>query len=129
MMTKLIASIIAAVGTGCATGGACEPLLMSPAEFQNAIHSDTTAIVLDVRKPDEFSAGHIGGAVNIDYLDSDKFEKAINELSHDKTYYVYCRSGRRSAEATKQMSKLSLCSVDLEGGILNWEAQGFPVEH
>ncbi|MBI5802540.1 MAG: ThuA domain-containing protein [Verrucomicrobia bacterium] len=84
--------------------------------------------VLDVRTEDEFKAGHIPGAVNLDVLDAD-FEKQLAALDKSKTYLVHCASGRRSANAAGQMKTLGFKSVvDLAPGFNGWKAAGKPVE-
>ena len=85
-----------------------------------ALIADSTVIVLDVRTADEFSDGHIGRAVNIDVKQSDFLEKAKAMLPSGKTIAVYCRSGRRSANACNQLSAEGYKTVNLKGGIIAW---------
>ena len=59
-------------------------------------------IVVDVRSEEEFRAGHLQGAINID-VNSPAFEKIIAELDKTSTYAIYCRSGNRSTIASKKM--------------------------
>lgn len=101
---------------------------VEPKEFIADLKGDTEGVLLDVRTPDEYAESHIAGAINIDYLDSAKFDKEASKLDKGHTYYVYCRSGHRSLEAARKMSDLGFKTVDLKGGILNWESQGLPVE-
>lgn len=81
-------------------------------------------MVLDVRTAAEFEEFHIAGAVNIDVLDSDFLVKVQKVLSSDKKIGVYCRSGRRSANAAKILSAAGFKVVNLEGGIIGWRAFG-----
>ncbi len=84
--------------------------------------------VLDVRTADEFKAGHIAGAMNLDVLGAG-FEKQLAALDKSKTYLVHCASGRRSANAAEQMKELGFQSViDLAPGFNGWKAAGKPVE-
>jgi rhodanese-related sulfurtransferase/type 1 glutamine amidotransferase len=84
--------------------------------------------VLDVRTGEEFNAGHIPGAVNLDVLDAG-FEKQVAALDKSKTYLVHCAAGRRSANAAEQMKALGFKSVvDLAPGFNGWKAAGKPVE-
>jgi len=85
-----------------------------------ALIADSTVIVLDVRTADEFSDGHIGRAVNIDVKQSDFLEKAKAMLPSGKTIAVYCRSGRRSANACNQLSAEGYKTFNLKGGIIAW---------
>ncbi|MFC7671251.1 rhodanese-like domain-containing protein [Hymenobacter humi] len=59
------------------------------------------AVLLDVRRPDEFAAGHLPGAVNIEVTAPD-FAQRIAKLDNTRPTYVYCRSGARSANAAGQ---------------------------
>ncbi|NBV24004.1 MAG: hypothetical protein EBS05_19060 [Proteobacteria bacterium] len=84
--------------------------------------------VLDVRTAEEFQAGHIPGAVNLDVLDAG-FEKKLAKLNKGQTYLVHCAAGRRSANAADQMKDLGFRSVvDLTPGFNGWKAAGKPVE-
>ena len=85
-------------------------------------------VVLDVRTPGEFSAGHIGGATNIDFQSGD-FSERLAKLDREKTYLVHCASGGRSTRALPQFSKLGFKRVvHLDGGFKAWQAAGNPVE-
>ncbi len=90
----------------------------------------TNVVILDVRTPDEFAAGHMKGAKNIDFIEKDFTEK-VAALDKNKTYLVHCASGRRSAQAAEEMvKKLKFTNVyNLEGGINAWQKAGKPVEH
>lgn len=83
--------------------------------------------VIDVRTPAEYAAGHVSGAVNID-VESPDFTAQLAELDKSGTYYVYCRSGRRSGIATQQMADAGFVSVvNLEGGLADLQAAGAEV--
>jgi len=85
-------------------------------------------VLLDVRTPEEYSEGHISGAVNIDYYSGD-FEDRISRLEKQKFYIVYCRSGRRSKAAVGIMMKLGFSDVcNMEGGFRLWVERGFPYQ-
>lgn len=94
--------------------------------FEADIKSDGAQIV-DVRTAEEFRAGHIEGAVNIDVQSSDFQERMEKELSKDKTVYVYCRSGRRSLTAADILADHGYKVVNLKGGIIEWTEEGRPV--
>ena len=80
--------------------------------------------VVDVRTPEEFAAGHLRGAVNIDVNGPD-FKAAVGELSKDGEYALYCRSGNRSATALATMKDLGFThAYHLGGGIGAWTAAG-----
>ena len=78
------------------------------------------AILVDVRTPEEFSAGHLDNAVNINWFDED-FTKWFEEVPKDKTIYLYCKKGGRSAKAQEKLKSLGFSNtVDLEGGYDAW---------
>jgi phage shock protein E len=84
--------------------------------------------VLDVRTHGEFTAGHIAGATNVDFLAGDFAEKAT-KLDRQKTYLVHCGSGRRSTNCLPQLQRLGFTNlVHLDGGLKGWEAAGNPIE-
>ena len=88
---------------------------------------NTNFVVLDVRTPDEFKSGHIKDAVNID-VNAVNFEQEVARLDKSKIYLVYCRSGRRSLDASETMLRLGFTSIyNMTGGILEWQAEGYPV--
>jgi rhodanese-related sulfurtransferase len=84
-------------------------------------------VVLDIRTPEEFAAGHIRGAKNIDFHAPD-FTAQLAKLDREQSYLLHCRSGRRSSNALSQFTTRQFQHVvHLEGGILAWEAAGNPV--
>jgi rhodanese-related sulfurtransferase len=88
------------------------------------LRADTNRVVLDVRTADEFAAGHIPGAVNIDFR-AKNFVEAVAKLDKSRPYLVYCASGGRSAKACTQMDGLKFKdTANLLGGIKGWEAGG-----
>jgi rhodanese-related sulfurtransferase len=85
-------------------------------------------LILDVRTPSEFQAGHIKGAVNID-INSPDFNEKIQELEKSKTLLVYCHSGARSAKASKVLNEQGFAPIfDMAGGIISWKNHKLPVE-
>ena len=84
-------------------------------------------VVLDVRTPEEFKTGHIEGAINID-INSNAFKDEIGKLDREKTYLVYCRTGRRSKEAVQIMRGLGFRNLlRFEGDIVKWRAEKLPL--
>ena len=89
--------------------------------------SQSGAVIVDVRTPDEFAAGHLPNAVNVNVEDP-AFDSQIAELDKGATYVVYCRSGRRSAIATDDMAAAGFTSVyNLDGGLADLAAAGATV--
>jgi|CXWL01.1.fsa_nt_gi rhodanese-related sulfurtransferase len=104
-----------------------DPANIDVTEAERLLKADAKIIVLDVRTPEEFAAGRIAGAVNMDFHDAD-FKKKLAALDKDKTYLVHCASGRRSAKTRNMMRTRKFKSIyHLEGGIKAWEQAGKPV--
>ena len=100
--------------------------VLTAEEFAAAVKADKKAVVLDVRRPDEFAAGHIEGAVLLNFLDTVAFNAGVEKLDKSKTYYIYCRSGRRSNNAAVILQKKGLTVFDLGGGFLSWQRYNLP---
>ena len=91
-------------------------------EAVNMMAQETGYIILDVRRPDEFAAGHIPNAINVPNETIDTAE--IPELpDKDQLIMVYCRSGRRSKEASEKLVKLGYTNIVEFGGILDWKGE------
>ena len=89
---------------------------------------DPGVVVLDVRTPAEFAAGHVPGARNVSH---DQLEGRLAELDglRDKDVVLYCRSGRRTALAEDVLRKAGFTKLlHLDGDWLAWEAAHRPVE-
>ena len=83
---------------------------------------ETGYIILDVRRPDEFAAGHIPNAINVPNESIGTAE--IPELpDKNQLIMVYCRSGRRSKEASAKLVKLGYTNIVEFGGILDWKGE------
>jgi len=97
---------------------------LSQEDWVNQLAADENAVILDVRTEDEFNDGYIENAVNIDINKGQGFIYEIEELDKNKNYYVYCRSGARSAKACQVMNELGINNAyNLLGGILDWEGE------
>lgn len=88
-------------------------------EAKAIMDREADCIILDVREPDEYEAGHIPGAILIPYT---QVEEQANEALPDKDQriLVYCRSGRRSKIAAQVLGKLGYTNIKEFGGILDW---------
>jgi rhodanese-related sulfurtransferase len=111
--------------TGCSSGSE-SAMNLDAAGFQSKTQ-EAGVVVLDVRTRGEFNEGHIANAINID-VESDSFMNEIAKLDKSKTYAVYCRSGRRSADAVAKMSNEQFISLaHLNGGVIDWSNAGLPL--
>lgn len=101
-----------------------EPVVLDPHEFKTELEETPNAVLIDVRTPEEVAEGAIEGAVNIDYQD-DGFTQGIDTLDRNKNYFVYCLSGKRSADAIEEMQKAGFRNIyTLKDGYRNWKDQG-----
>ncbi|WP_298502073.1 rhodanese-like domain-containing protein [uncultured Maribacter sp.] len=74
------------------------------------------ALLVDVRTPGEYNNGHIENAININWFD-DNFAEQFNNINKEKTIYLYCKVGGRSAKAQAKLSSLGYTNViNLDGG-------------
>jgi phage shock protein E len=86
----------------------------------SALMQEENTVILDVRTPGETQKGIIEGAVEIDIL-AGQFSTAIQSMDKDKTYLVYCQSGKRSVTACNQMAEAGFSNLyNLSGGYKAW---------
>jgi len=126
-MKKLLFSILAALGLFANAQSQSEVEVLEPQVFIERVKADTSAIILDVRQPEEFAEGHLAQAINLDWLNQTVFINGLAKLNKQKTYYIYCRSGRRSQAAAGKLKAEGFQVVDLKGGYLHWVELGLPV--
>jgi rhodanese-related sulfurtransferase len=85
-------------------------------------------VVLDVRTPKEFAAGHVPGAINISH---DQLEGRMAELDadRDRDLVVYCRSGHRAGIALGMLEKAGFTRLyHLDGDYIGWTEAQRPIE-
>ena len=124
-MKKILTFLLAALGLTTACGQ--DNFENTDVQGFSELVADTNVVVLDVRTVDEFNDGHIKGAILIDQGQSDFIEKAKSLLPIDKKIAIYCRSGRRSANAAGRLADIGYKCVNLKGGIIAWKEAGMPV--
>ncbi|NOT38355.1 MAG: redoxin domain-containing protein [Saprospiraceae bacterium] len=99
---------------------------LSAIEFSNKIKEIKSNQIIDVRTPEEFSNGHISGAINYDW-NGNSFDKQIALLNKSKPVFVYCLSGGRSSSAAQKMRSVGFKIVyELSDGIMSWRAANLP---
>jgi len=95
-------------------------------QWEQGIETYPNAVILDVRTDAEWQEGRLPGAQQLDISKVDAFKNAVAEMDRDQHYFIYCRSGMRSANACQYMEQLGfLNTYNLEGGITAWRG---PVE-
>lgn len=108
-MKRIFAILALLLGATLAVSG-CSPV------EQTKIAADT--VIVDVRTPEEYSAGHLEGALNID-VQSPNFDQLIMTQPLEAPVLVYCRSGNRSAQAKARMEALGFTNITDGGSMQN----------
>lgn len=107
---------------GCAPTSETGNELATTKRFEKMMQKPD-AVVLDVRTPEEYKAGHLKNARLLDF-NSGAFDSSYQQLDRSKTYLVYCRSGKRSDKAASKMAAAGFKNVvQLKGGIESWEGE------
>jgi len=97
---------------------------LSQKDWTKKLASDNNAVVLDVRTDGEVAEGIIPNAVHIDIYKGQGFIYRLEELDRSKNYYVYCKSGGRSAQACAIMNQLGFKNTyNLLGGFSEWTGE------
>ena len=125
-MKKLIPILLSALMfTGCAGTSNNQTNTYRQITMDEAVTmmaQESGYVILDVRRPDEFAAGHIPNAINVPNESIGTSD--IPELpDKDQLIMVYCRSGRRSKEASEKLVKLGYTNIVEFGGILDWKGE------
>ena len=124
-MKKILTCLLATLGLTTACGQ--QNFENTDVQGFSELVADSNVVVLDVRTVAEYTEGHIEGAILIDQGQSDFVEKAKATLPIDKKIAVYCRSGRRSANAAGKLADIGYKCVNLKGGIIAWKDAGKPI--
>ena len=125
-MKKLIPILLSALMfTGCAGTSNNQTNTYRQISMDEAVTmmaQETGYIILDVRRPDEFAAGHIPNAINLpnETIGTDEIPELPDK---NQLIMVYCRSGRRSKEASEKLVKLGYTNIVEFGGILDWKGE------
>jgi len=121
---------VSVLATACSTGGATQTIeLVSPAKAAEIIDdSPEGLVILDIRTLEEFNEARLPDAIMVDYYAAD-FADQLDRLDKDVPYVLYCRTGNRTSDTAKTMKKLGFVEVyEIDGGIVEWYGQGYPVE-
>lgn len=125
-MKKLIPILLSALMfTGCAGTSNNQTNTYRQITMDEAVTmmaQESGYVILDVRRPDEFAAGHIPNAINIanESIGTDEIPELPDK---NQLIMVYCRSGRRSKEAAEKLVKLGYTNIVEFGGILDWKGE------
>jgi phage shock protein E len=121
LLVLLVATVVAACG-----GSSASPAVRK-VDAAKAVGMLDSRVVIDVRTPSEYAAGHVAGARNIDVEAAD-FATNIASLDKKATYLVYCHSGRRSALAADQMAAAGFKDIVDGGAMADLVAAGAATE-
>ena len=91
---------------------------LTAAEAKAQLDADEEIVLVDVRTPEEFAEGHIPGAVCVP--NETIVDGAELPFGMDVKLFLYCRSGRRSAEAANKLAAMGYTDVTDLGGIIDW---------
>ena len=128
LSVTLVLSFLVAACQQSANNGKSVNEKVSIEQFEKLIVEKNNAIILDVRTPEEFAAGHVKGAVNLNIYDT-AFKEALSKLDRAKPILVYCKSGGRSSDAASQMKEMGFGEVyNFGGGMLAWSNAEKPIE-
>jgi phage shock protein E len=91
-----------------------------------ALQGRDDVVLIDVREPEEYAAGHIPG---VRLIPMGEVPSRLSEIPTDKTVIVTCRSGNRSGQITDFLRRNGFTRIhNMQGGILAWQRAGYPVE-
>jgi rhodanese-related sulfurtransferase len=103
-----------------------EQLSIENFQEQFVNNADADFVLIDVREVDEFTAGHLPGALN---LPLSELQFRMDEIADDKAVVLVCRSGSRSEMAAQTLSANGYGQLyNLLEGTLGWVKRGFPVD-
>jgi len=108
--------------------GAANTTPISAAELAQQLRSGTAPLILDVRTPAEYAAGHIPGAINIPHTEIAQRLKDI-PAAKSAEIVVHCQGGGRAAAAERELAAAGYTNLrDLTGHMKGWQQGGFPVD-
>ncbi|PKA83584.1 rhodanese-related sulfurtransferase [Ulvibacter sp. MAR_2010_11] len=97
---------------------------LSQSQWREQLSNDDNAVILDVRTEEEVNEGHIPNMKHLDIYNAGAFMEKAQQMDTSKNYYVYCRSGGRSAQACAILNSLGYKNTfNLLGGFSEWEGE------
>lgn len=109
MKSTIIITLLLFINLGCSQSKSKKITEVSQNELKSAM-------LLDVRTPEEYELGHLPNAVNINWFDENFIAEVEKSTSKEMPLYVYCKVGGRSAKAAEKLTSLGYTVVNLEGG-------------
>ncbi len=128
MKAKMIVPVLVLLLASFTTTEAKNNIKLNPKEAKELLKRNKDLIIIDVRTPNEFNAGHLKWAINIDVNQHDATSK-IDKLNRNAKYIVYCRTSNRSGMATQYMVQKGFKTVyQMVDGFSGWTANNFEYE-
>ena len=126
MHRKLLALLAASLLATTALA-ADAPLVTAEVLQKRSAAADPSLVILDVRTPAEFAAGHVPGAINIT---SDTLSSHLKKLPKGREVIAYCRGPYclLSVDAVAMLREKGYRARRMEDGFPEWKASGLPVE-
>ena len=93
-------------------------------KWRSQLESEEDCLIIDVRTPEEFEELRLPNSINIDFYNPQDFMQELEKLDKNKVYYIYCRTGSRSANTCELMKEIGFAKTyNLLGGITEWEGE------
>lgn len=97
---------------------------LNQGQWKEQLSKAENGVVIDVRTPSEIAEGYIPNALHMNIMDAGSFMQQAEQLDKDKAYFVYCKSGGRSAQACMIMESLGFKNTNnLLGGFSEWNGE------
>ena len=101
---------------------------LEPEIFVETYLKKPGAVCIDVRTKEEYQSGHLPGALHLDYL-SPRLADLLEALEQGKTYFIYCRTGRRSLRVCTLMQNMGFKQVyNCDNGIKDLDLSKIKIE-
>jgi len=93
-------------------------------KWRSQLESEEDCLIIDVRTSEEFEQLRLPNSINIDFYNPQDFMQELEKLDKNKIYYIYCRTGSRSANTCELMKEIGFAKTyNLLGGITEWEGE------
>ena len=93
-------------------------------KWRSQLESEEDCLIIDVRTSEEFEEVRLPNSINIDFYNPQDFMQELEKLDKNKVYYIYCRTGSRSANTCELMKEIGFAKTyNLLGGITEWEGE------
>lgn len=123
-LKSLLLTVLSIFISSCNGQGSKNIKTIDAVSFSKEIVATPNAQILDVRTPEEFASEHLQQAQNVNWLSADFITNA-SKYDKSKPTFVYCKSGGRSHEAAEKLAEMGFTNVvEMEGGIMKWNAAG-----